>query len=161
MLWAIARSYRLSRADAADAIQTTWFRLVDRLDTIREPEHVGAWLATTLRRECLRTKQQRERNVLPDDPDSLDPVDPSSPPDESVARDDSARELWRLVDTMDDRCRRLLRMLMADPPPSYEELSAGLDMPIGSIGPTRARCLTRLRTMVDRAGISLDRAPGS
>lgn len=157
LVWSIARGYGLGTADAADVAQTTWLRLVERLSTIRDPERVGAWLATTARNECLQTLRRAGRQIPTDDEFTLEPRDPAQPPvDKALLTSERDRVLWRSVDELGDRCRRLLRVLMADPPPSYEEVSVALEMPIGSIGPTRARCLQRLRQLVEGAGISVE-----
>lgn len=144
LLWSIARSYRLPEADAADVVQTTWLRLVEHLDRVDDPEKLAGWLATTVRRECLRVVRLSGReaySVLPDIPDAGPALDAVLLADERDAA------LWSALGQLDDFCRRLLRVLMADPPPAYAEVSAALDIAIGSIGPTRARCLAKLRRM--------------
>lgn len=157
LVWSVARGYGMSAADAADVAQTTWLRLVERLSTIREPERVGAWLATTARNECRQTLRRGGRQIPTDDVYQLEPRDPVTPPVEAgllaAERDDV---LWRSVEDLPEACRRLVRVLMADPPPTYEEVSAALEMPVGSIGPTRGRCLERLRTLVGAAGITVE-----
>lgn len=156
LLWSIARSYGLATADSADVVQTAWLRLVERLASLRDPERVGAWLATTVRRECLRTLRRGGRMVLADDDHPLEVVDPSPPPDARLITSERDALLWQAVDRLAERCRQLLRVLMNDPPPDYEEVSAALDMPIGSIGPTRRRCLEQLRRGVEAAGLRAD-----
>lgn len=157
LVWSIPRSYGLPTVDAADVVQTTWLRLVERLSTIREPERVGAWLATTARHECLQTLRRAGRQIPTDDEFRLEPREPADPPvDAALLASERDRVLWRSVDELPDRCRRLLRVLMADPAPSYDEASAALGMPIGSIGPTRARCLQQLRPIVEAAGIAVE-----
>jgi RNA polymerase sigma factor (sigma-70 family) len=154
LLWSVARSFRLDQAAAEDAVQTAWLRLLEHLDRLHDPEHVGAWLATTVRRECLQhlRRSGRER---PTDLADLDVVDLTSPPvDAELLRGEAAVELGRALARVPERCRRLLRVLMADPPPSYDDVSAALDMPIGSIGPTRGRCLDRLRRELAAPGIT-------
>ena len=124
----------------------TWLRLVTHLDTIRDPDRVGAWLATTARHECLRVLRKAGRSVPVGDEDELEAPDASSPAVETgllTAERDAS--LWEALATLSDKCQRLLRVLMADPEPSYEEVSAALGMPMGSIGPTRGRCLENLR----------------
>lgn len=147
LVWAVVRAHGLGGADAADVFQTTWLRLVEHLARLRDPASVGSWLATTARRECwrLRRRGTRERptDVFADTMSSNDP-----PPENDLVRDEEHAALWRAFERISDRCRTLLRVLMADPPPSYEEVSAALDMPIGSIGPTRARCLGKLREVL-------------
>lgn len=160
LLWSIARSFRLSPADAADAIQTTWLRLLEHLGKLDDPERLVGWLATTARRECIRLKRLRER----EQPHSYDEApleipDPSAPLDESLLREESYAALWRAFSRMSGNCQRLLRVLMSSPPPSYDAVSAALQMPIGSIGPTRKRCLARLRTLLTDHDPTQDHPP--
>ena len=152
LMWSIARSLRMKDADAADAVQTTWLRLVENLDSIRDPERLGSWLATSVRRECYDILRRSARVQLsgPDGPESWDGVaDPADPLDFALLRDERDAELWRAVGRLRPSCQRLLRVLMADPPPSYSDVSAALDIPVGSIGPTRQRCLKCLRDLID------------
>lgn len=151
-VWAVARAHRLSTADAEDVFQVTWLRLVTHLDRIREPERLGAWLATTARRECLLVLRRNGRAVPAGDDFDLDVADPDTTPVDSrlLASERDAR-LFSALALLPDRCQQLLRVLMADPEPTYEAVSASLAMPIGSIGPTRRRCLDRLRHIL--AGI--------
>lgn len=158
LLWWIARGYGLSNADAADAIQTAWAKLVERLDTLHDPGNVGAWLATTTRRECLKTLRAHAR-TRPAPDDDLDDTDPAAPPDTLVADRERDALLWAAIDTLPVRRRHLIRALMTDSPPSYDELSARLDIPVGSIGPTRARCLRQLRAQLEAAGLTLTLDP--
>lgn len=145
-VWAVARSYRLSQADAEDVFQVTWLRLVTHLDGIREPDRVGAWLGTTARHESLRILTRSGRAVPSGDADDLDGPDPSAlSVDSGLLAAERDVALMAALDLLPERCQRLLRVLMADPEPSYEAVSAALGMPIGSIGPTRGRCLNRLR----------------
>lgn len=155
LVWAIVRSYRLSHADAADVSQTTWLRMVEHLSTIRDPSSVGAWIATTTRRECLRVLRASGRVVAVGDEESLELHMPSAAPavDEHFLQSVAIEELWTAFSALPDRCRTLLRVLMADPPPSYDEVGVALDMPIGSIGPTRARCIERLRRILEPTSI--------
>jgi RNA polymerase sigma factor (sigma-70 family) len=149
MVWAVARSHRLSDADAADVAQTTWLRLLEHLGEINEPARVGAWLATTARRECLRVLRVSQRDVLwGDEPVELE--SPGAPPDEALLVAERDQMLWRCFACLRPSDQALLRLLVVDPQPSYEEISAALDMPIGSIGPTRARALDRLRKELER-----------
>lgn len=156
LLWSIARGYGLSAAEAADVVQTAWLRLTERLDTIFDPEHVGAWLATTTRRECLRVLRQAGRVTPTDDEGQFDPPRGEAGPQAHVMAAERATLLWAAVDRLSDRCRRLVRLLMADPPPTYEEVGAALDMPVGSIGPTRRRCLQSLRQELESAEMTFD-----
>jgi RNA polymerase sigma factor (sigma-70 family) len=144
LVWATARAHRLSRDDAADVAQTTWLRLVEHLDRIRDPERLGAWLATTARNESLRVIRRGGREQPTDEPDLFE-----APDDDAVDRllleQERDGNLWRAFASLSERCKTLLRILLADEPPSYEEVGAALGMPVGAIGPTRMRCLDRLR----------------
>jgi RNA polymerase sigma factor (sigma-70 family) len=154
LLWSVARGFRLDQADAADAVQTAWLRLVEHLDRLHDPEHVGAWLATTVRRECLRQLRRSGRERATENAD-LDVVDLAAAPLElKLLQEEAAAELNAALDRLTGTCRQLLRVLMTDPPPSYDEVSAAMDMPVGSIGPTRGRCLDRLRREMSRSRIS-------
>lgn len=148
LVWAIVRSYRLGIPDASDAVQMTWLRLVENLDRINDPDRLAGWLATTARRECLQLLRKSGRVSLVGDellqnvPDNTDPVESGL----LLAERDSA--LWGAFSLMGERCQRLLRVLMTSPPPSYRAVSDALDMPIGTIGPSRQRCLEQLRRLV-------------
>lgn len=150
LVWSIARGYGLGAADAADVSQTCWLRLAENLDRLRDPERVGAWLATTARRESLvvvkKGRRQVPSGVLFDDEAACD--DPGL--DSALLRDERSVALSRAFRELPSLCRTLLRVLLSDPAPSYAEVSDNLDMPIGSIGPRRARCLDRLRVAVEQ-----------
>ncbi len=149
LVWSIARSYRLEQSDAADAVQTTWLRLVEHLGAVHEPERLGAWLATTARRECLRLarRRRRERSDGADDELALVP-DGALGVEESLLSSERDAVLLRGIGELEPRCRQLLRVLCASPPPRYDAVAAAFGMPIGSIGPTRGRCLRRLREIL-------------
>jgi RNA polymerase sigma factor (sigma-70 family) len=155
LVWSVARSHRLSTADAADAVQTTWLRLVEHLGAIHEPERLGAWLATTARRESLRIVGRRKREQHDGADDELEAL-----PDDAVGVEEamlgSERDavVLRAVRRLDPRCQRLLRVLAASPPPRYEAVAEAFGMPIGSIGPTRGRCLHRLKDALAELGWS-------
>ncbi|MET3962984.1 RNA polymerase sigma factor (sigma-70 family) [Marmoricola sp. OAE513] len=144
-LWQIARAAGLDRASAEDVVQNAWLALVDHAPTIENPMAVSGWLCTTARREAWRTSKKVRREQATDDDvlgSSLPVVD--GPEDDVVLADDRAR-LRLCLSRLEQRCQALLRMLAAGPRPEYAEVSAALDMPVGSIGPTRARCLDKLR----------------
>ncbi len=151
LVWSVARSHRLAAADASDVVQTTWLRLVENLGRLQDPERVGAWLATTARRECLRTLRHSAR-LLPTEELPDEGVDARL--DAALLVEERDRALWQAFGGLSDRCQALLRILVADPPPSYEDIGAALDMPIGSIGPTRQRCLERLRGLAEGEGVT-------
>jgi RNA polymerase sigma factor (sigma-70 family) len=147
LLWSVARSLRMSDSDAADAVQTAWLRLVENLDAIREPDRLGSWLATIVRRECYDIRRRAAR-VRPGETESWDSPSFDDPLDGTLLRDERDAALWRGFGGLRPNCKRLLRVMMADPPPSYAEVSASMDIPVGSIGPTRQRCLKCLRDLL-------------
>lgn len=149
LVWTIIRNHRLAAATAADVSQLAWLRLVENLPQLREPGRVGAWLATTTRHECLRVLAQSSRCVVVDGREGFDmPADGQAEVDDHLLafeRDESIREA---MTHLSPRCQDLMRLLTLDPLPSYEEVSAATRMPIGSIGPTRGRCLAALHRML-------------
>lgn len=156
-VWAIARGHRLSAADAADVSQTTWLRFFENLYKIEQPERVGAWLATTARRESLRVLRLAGRQV-PTGEDMDVVLDPGSfrTPEHHVAAEEQRRLISQLVTRLPIRSQLLLRILSADSPLSYRDTSEVLEMPVGSIGPTRARALEQLRRLAVEAGLHAD-----
>lgn len=147
LVWAVVRSHGLTDSDAADAAQTTWLRLAEHIDRLREPDRLPAWLATTARRESIRVARRATR-VVPVGSDLEARPDPGPGVDDGVLSRERSNDLWSAFETLSPPCQSLLRVLMAEPVPSYVEVSAALGMPIGSIGPRRARCLDRLRSMM-------------
>jgi RNA polymerase sigma factor (sigma-70 family) len=154
LVWAVARAHRLDAEAAADVSQTVWLRLVEHLDRIREPDRIAGWLAATAKNECLRVSYRAGRTVAVD-ADHLDIRVPDVSGDDLEAAE-RHRSLWEAIDRLPGRCHALVRLLLADPPPSYEMVAEILDMPIGSIGPTRGRCLGRLREDLAASGITAD-----
>jgi RNA polymerase sigma factor (sigma-70 family) len=147
LVWAIARAHRLGAADAADVSQTTWLRLVEHLGRLRDPEHVGAWLATTARHECLRVIRRAKRETPDDtlDADGDRSTGEENSPESAVLLRERHAQLLAALGRLSQRCQTLLRALASVPAPSYAEVSEALEMPVGSIGPTRSRCLSHLR----------------
>lgn len=160
LLWAVTRGYRLGAVEANDVVQTTWLRLIEQLPRLRNPDGVGAWLATTARRESLRTLRAGARYELSDQIEELAGADPRDVGGEllSAERDAGIRAAF---DRLPARDQALLRLLTTDPLPSYEEIGAALAMPIGSIGPTRARALERLRLQLRGSDVVAERAAGA
>jgi RNA polymerase sigma factor (sigma-70 family) len=150
LVWSVVRGFRLDHAAAADAAQTVWLRLVQGLEDVRDPNRLAGWLATTARRECLRALRTGGRE-LPTDEQMDEPgaLPPAGSPEEHLLSDERGRELWRAVSSLSQRCQLLLRTIAYEPDHSYQDISAALSMPVGSIGPTRSRCLTQLRSILD------------
>ena len=146
LIWSVAGAYGLPRADVDDVAQVTWLRLVEHLDDVRDPTRLGAWLVTTTRRECLSRARAVGREAPADD-SSFQFLESDSPsPESAVLQSEREVVIWRAFRQLDTGCQELLRVLiLAQPALSYEEVAGALARPIGSIGPTRARCLERLR----------------
>jgi RNA polymerase sigma factor (sigma-70 family) len=153
LVWATTRAHRLNAADAADVFQTTWMRLVENLDRIQDPARVGGWLATTARRESLSVIRRAAR-VIPRSDDLPDLPSDAPHPAQRLISEHDAIALHAALERLRPRDHALLRMLAAEPTPSYAEISAALGLAIGSIGPLRARALDRLRR--EAAGVGLD-----
>lgn len=152
LIWSITGEYKLVESDAADVAQTTWLRLLEHIDRIEYPARVGSWLAATARHECLRSLAARKKVVLSQDAIELTAVAGHEPPvDERLLADESAQVVRDALSQLPRRSQRLLEMLMADPPVPYADISDELGLPVGSIGPTRGRCLAQLRVLLEAA----------
>lgn len=157
LVHAVVRSLGLDEHHAADVFQTVFTRLHASLDRIQQPERLQAWIVTTAKREGLLQLRRARRTVSldPAGPEDADPVD--EPVDEALLPDQRLDLLQQLhavrdgLERLDERCRRLLGLLFtdADERPAYDEIAARLGMPVGSIGPTRARCLGKLRGLIE------------
>lgn len=152
VLWHVVRSYGLAQAQAEDVIQTTWLALVRRRAAVVDATAIGGWLTTTARREAWRVAQGDHR-TLPIADEDLEPRIPAqrSAEDTAVQHDEGGR-IWAAVDGLPERCRRLLRIVAFENRPDYRELATDLGMPVGSIGPTRSRCLAKLRVALMQMG---------
>jgi RNA polymerase sigma factor (sigma-70 family) len=149
LIWAMTRDFRLAESDAADVVQATWLRLLEHIGRIEYPERIASWLATTARHECLRQLAASKKVMLVDDDDAAFGASTIQPEiDERLLSDEQAQAVREAVSRLPSRSQQLLELLMADPPVSYTEISDQLGVPIGSIGPTRGRCLERLRLML-------------
>jgi RNA polymerase sigma factor (sigma-70 family) len=153
LIWAMTRDFKLPEADAADVVQATWLRLLEHIGRIEYPDRIASWLATTARHECLRHLAASKRVMLVDDHDAAFGHAGVDQPevDEGLLAEERARAVREALAMLPTRSQRLLELLMADPPASYAEISDQLGLPIGSIGPTRGRCLERLRLMLQPA----------
>lgn len=152
LVWSICLRFRLDRDDADDVNQSVWLLLVDNLGRLREPAALPGWLAKTTRNECLRALRAAARHVhagLPPDDQMPPDVDAATIEDEVLAAERNAA-LRAAFAGLPPQCRELLSMMICDPPRRYQEISAALGMPVGSIGPMRARCLARIRRSLHR-----------
>lgn len=147
LVWSVLGSFMLGVAAREDVYQTVWLRLVEHLDRIKDPERLAGWLATTTRNEALRVQRQ-QRRVLPTEhmPLTADPT--ASTPEEQVADAETREIALRGFGQLSESCQQLLRLLTVDPPLDYATVAEMLGRPIGSLGPTRARCLGKLRILM-------------
>lgn len=152
VLWQVVRACGLDREAAEDVVQTTWLALVRSRDSIAESRAVSGWLCTAARREAWRVSRQGNRQT-PEADDFLDRHLPDEPaPEQRVVLDSENARLWDCLKQLPERCQRLLRIVAAEPRPDYSAIASDLDMPVGSIGPTRGRCLEKLRRELVRTG---------
>jgi RNA polymerase sigma factor (sigma-70 family) len=143
LVWHVVHGFhQLDAERRADVHQTVWLRLAERLHAIRDPERVGGWLATTARHECLR-QIGRQAREFPESEIELEPH--VEAPERHMLETERDATLWQAFSRLRPACQQLLRLLICDPPFSYDEIAEILDLPRGSIGPTRQRCLDALR----------------
>jgi RNA polymerase sigma factor (sigma-70 family) len=142
LVFSVCRWHGIRGADADDIAGSVWLRLVANLTAIREPAALPGWLRTTTRRECLTLLGERRREI-PQDQDFADLTEPPADTDLLVA--EQHRAVRDAFGDLPERDRQLLALLFSDPPTPYTQISSNLGMPIGAIGPTRARCLARVR----------------
>jgi len=159
LVWSIIRGFRFDNDTANDVFQTVWLRLAENLFRIRQPNRLASWLGQTTRNECVGVTRQRTRLVpTGDDPEQLPLIEPHRElfplPGENMERDLERQAVVAAFARLGERCRVLLAMLVSDTPPSYVEISEILDIPVGSIGPTRARCLNTLKNSPEISRIS-------
>jgi RNA polymerase sigma factor (sigma-70 family) len=147
LVWSICSRYQLNRTDVDDVGQTVWLLLVEQLGNLRVSAALPGWLATTTQRECRRVLRAARRYDLTDSPDESQMS--SDQPPAMIEQEILAAELYAALRAafadLPERCQQLLSLLLSDPPLSYARIGATLCMPVGSIGPQRARCLDRLR----------------
>jgi RNA polymerase sigma factor (sigma-70 family) len=145
VLWHVVRATGLDREATEDVVQNTWLTLVRSGDSVRDAQAITRWLCTAARREAWRVSKAATR-TRPVEDDVLAARMPteSSPESEVVTLDDKA-VLWAAITRLPERCQRLLPIVAREPRPDYSSVADTLGMPIGSIGPTRRRCLDKLR----------------
>ena len=145
LLWHIVRAYGLDTATAEDVVQNTWLTLVRKADSVAEPQAVLRWLTVTARRDAWRAARATTGWTSPMTSASWTSARPSAGPEDDVLRAADQRALWLAVAKLNERCQRLLRIIAFHDRPDYAALSQELGMPMGSIGPTRGRCLDKVR----------------
>jgi RNA polymerase sigma factor (sigma-70 family) len=147
LVWSVARSYRLSSAATDDVVQTVWLRLAEHCSRIRQPERLASWLATTTRNEALRVIRGNNRLTPQAALDELPELTAPSV-EERVSDDVTLRAVLQAFAELSPADQQLMRLLCAVPPLDYQTIAEMLGRPIGSIGPTRARCLERLKKLL-------------
>lgn len=151
LVWSVARSVGLSKPDAADVSQTTWLRFCEHVGDLRDPSRAGSWLATTARREAVRLSKLGARHIVADPWSWLEHADAGlgEMGSDLVDKERDMTVQYALA-VMPDRCRALLLAAAEDPPVPYERIAARLGLAVGSVGPTRRRCLEQLRRLVEQ-----------
>ena len=149
VLWHTARAQRLEREAAEDVVQTAWLALVRNTESINDPQALLQWLIMTVRREAWRVLKRDGRSEPAEfeDNEIVSPV--HEIPEERVLQDDGDGRLWQHIASLPERCQALLRVIAFSDRPDYAAVAKALGMPVGSIGPTRGRCLAKLRAQLD------------
>src|ERR1700735_405237 len=149
LIWAITRDFKLGESDAADVAQATWLRLLEHIDRIEDPERVGSWLATTARNQCLRSLAARKRVVLAHDEIQLEGMAAHQPDvDEGLLAAERAQVVRAALTQLPIRWQQLLWLLISRPAGPHAELSRRLDLPLGSVGPTRRPPLAQIHVLL-------------
>jgi RNA polymerase sigma factor (sigma-70 family) len=148
LLWQVARSAGLSQGDAEDVLQTVWMRLITHLDGIHDAGALTGWLVTTTKREAWRVRAAGRKQLPADQDVFADLPDKGPGSEEQVIVEDQRRELWAAIGMLSRRCQELLRIMAFAPRSDYATVAAALGMRVGSIGPTRGRCLAKLRVLL-------------
>ncbi len=147
LVWSVVRGFRLDDAAAHDVFQTVWLRLVEHVDRIREPERLPGWLSMTAKNECIRVLKRQRRQIPSEfEYDVADPIARDAA--EPLIDLETIEVAMEAFGQLSAEHQQLMRLLCADPPLDYETIASIIDRPIGSIGPTRARCLAKLRAII-------------
>lgn len=160
LIYTIPRRSGLDEDQSAEVFQRTFAKLLEYLDRIEQPDRIRAWLVTTARRETLQLVRQQSTEQSLSDVDVLHGAithetarDDAPLPDEELERLEEQHLIHMALGELGERCRRLLTLLFYRPdPPSYTEIAAALAIPVGSLGPTRARCLQKVRRLLEASG---------
>lgn len=148
LVWSIVRGYEIGSDGHDDVFQTVWLRLAENLTGIREPDRLAGWLARVARNESVAVYRRRKR-VTPHQTVGVDDPADLPEPDRAITLSEEQRAVRSGLQQLGAKCRRLLSLLVATPPLTYEEIGEVLDIAVGSIGPSRARCLNQLRQTAD------------
>jgi RNA polymerase sigma factor (sigma-70 family) len=156
VVWSTVRSFRLRDADAHDAVQNTWLRMIEQLGTVRDAERLPGWLATTARRECLKIVRDSRREVAGLEPTVFERADEGSLSPERIVIDRTMNTLlWERVAELPRPARHMLVTLTGPDAPRYDEFARSSGLPIGSIGPKRMRYLRELRRRLEGSGLGV------
>ena len=148
LLWSVARAEGLTQEDAADVVQTTWLELVRQMHTIRSPLALTAWLIQATKREAWHTGARRRKRAGPGVEFLEDVPDAAPDPADQAVTSGTHGVLWQHFAKLSERCKTLLRVIAHADRPDYAAIAEALGMPHGSIGPTRGRCLAKLRALL-------------
>lgn len=160
LVWSVAWGFNLDRASVEDVTQTVWLRLAEQCGRIQEPDRLAGWLQTTTRNEALRVQRCRQRVIPQETPmDAAHPADP--PVDEGLLGAETMSEVLKAFTMLDEDCQSLLRLACVVPPLDYATISEMSGRPVGSIGPTRQRCLRKLRKLLRHVPVDGSQGGGS
>ncbi len=148
ILWRVARNHCARREDAEEAVQNTWLRLVDHTGDIADPQAVLAWLLVTVRREAWHVAGRDRHTALGPDV-GADEVAPGPGPEALALLSERQRLLWGHVQNLPPHCQHLISVIAHAARPDYATIAENLGIPVGSIGPTRGRCLAKLKAALD------------
>ncbi|XVS64934.1 RNA polymerase sigma factor [Actinosynnema sp. CA-299493] len=152
LVWHVARGHGLDRSTAEDVVQTVWLALLRHLDRLVEPRALAGWLVVATRREAQRTWTPARREAALSDELADQLESEYGLPEDAALVDDRDHRLWRAFGRLSQKCQELLRLTVLAGRAEYRAVAEALSMPRGSIGPTRGRCLTTLRTHLDAEG---------
>ncbi|MBB2893239.1 RNA polymerase sigma factor [Flexivirga oryzae] len=153
LVYGVARRYRLTSAECDDVAQATWLRLVQRITTLRNPDSVGDWLATVARNESLRVITRERRAIPMAEPIEAMAVATTGDPERAALVRSELAVLRVAMEQLSSRDQHLLRLVLRDPAPTYQQISDETGIPVASIGPTRTRCLRKLRAAMSELGV--------
>lgn len=153
LIYSIPVRFSFTGADCADVFQAVCLRLIEHLGDLKDVTKVSSWIITTTTRQCIHVQAQKRRETSTDD-EFVEPVDPSENIEEVRIQSQAQQNVRDAVDLLPGRCRQLVELLYFDTRnPSYESIAQSMEMPVASVGPTRARCLEKLRILLRRRGI--------
>ena len=148
LVWSVTRSFRLDHATATDVAQTVWLKVIENIDRIADPERLPGWIATTVRREAIKVSGQQKK-VVPSEFE-YDLADLNTSVESTVVDLEEHESVRAAFNTLSEDDQQLLRLMVVEPPLSYEEIAEITGRPVGSLGPTRARALGRLKKAMEK-----------